>query len=362
MPHRLAIALASGYGAAYDQLTPGDRKFGRRLYAAALRDILGLKWKTIADLCEYRDAYSAQHRAAEARPVWREIGAWPWSCFPARGVPPTTWAPVGGGSTLREAFAAWYTGRLGVGTLTRGAEPVARTSPRPVTGMSDKRVERWTESIDGPIKRDVLMTFHHRQIWEGIAEIIREHGSLPDSAFWRSRVDVYARSQAMRVRGQASDLRKDVASLARLVQGVAKHPGALTADWWWSLWGSDDGMDQAFARRQWESEYGSEARPDRFDRERARKDFQELQAAAAKVKKYVDTHVAHSKLNATPADAELTLNEIHEAIDVVGETYRRYYSLFTAASWHELAPVIQHDWEAPFRVRWIEPKPPPHER
>jgi hypothetical protein len=76
--------------------------------------------------------------------------------------------------------------------------------------------------------------------------------------------------------------------------------------------------------------------------------------AAASVKDYVDRHVAHSEdPGPVPAQTTLTLSEVHSAIDVIGDLFRRYYSLFTAASMLELEPIIQHDWLAPFREPWI---------
>jgi hypothetical protein len=47
------------------------------------------------------------------------------------------------------------------------------------------------------------------------------------------------------------------------------------------------------------------------------------------------------------------LDEVHGAIDVIGDLFQRYYSLMTASSMAFMAPVIRHDWLAPFRVPWI---------
>jgi hypothetical protein len=81
------------------------------------------------------------------------------------------------------------------------------------------------------------------------------------------------------------------------------------------------------------------------------------------VKKHVDKHIAHSEDRGpdpkdpgpTPVEATLTLNDIHDAIDLIGEVFTRYYSLFEAASMVTLEPVIQHDWKAVFREPWSPP-------
>ena len=54
-----------------------------------------------------------------------------------------------------------------------------------------------------------------------------------------------------------------------------------------------------------------------------------------------------------PAEVKLRFNDIHDAIDVIGELFQRYHLLFTAADMVDLVPVIQHDWLAPFRQPWI---------
>jgi hypothetical protein len=41
--------------------------------------------------------------------------------------------------------------------------------------------------------------------------------------------------------------------------------------------------------------------------------------------------------------------------DVIGGIFARYSSLFTAAGYVTLVPVIQHDWKAVFREPWIKP-------
>jgi hypothetical protein len=46
---------------------------------------------------------------------------------------------------------------------------------------------------------------------------------------------------------------------------------------------------------------------------------------------------------------------VHDAIDVIGHLFKKYYNLFTATSYVFLEPVIQSDWKAVFRVPWMRP-------
>jgi hypothetical protein len=218
--------------------------------------------------------------------------------------------------------------------------------------------------MDGPIKASVITMNHHRQIWRGLAEVIADHGSLPDSAYWEHYFDIYAETQAMAVRRQA-DLHPDVASLAKLLSQVVEDAKALTPEWWIDLWNIDEGDDyeRAYARRQWDDEFGGEVGV-HLDPAIAATDFERLRAGSEAVKDHVDKHIAHSEdpgpeakdPGSTPAEATLTLNEVHDAIDVIGEVFTRYYPLFEAASMATLEPVIQHDWLAPFREPWIGPR------
>jgi hypothetical protein len=82
-----------------------------------------------------------------------------------------------------------------------------------------------------------------------------------------------------------------------------------------------------------------------------------LIVAASKVKIYVDEHIAHAEASAVATDVTLNLNDIHAAIDVVGDLFKRYYSLLTASSFGSLVPVIQHDWKAVFREPWLRVGP-----
>ncbi len=202
---------------------------------------------------------------------------------------------------------------------------------------------------------------HHRQIWRGIARIIEEHGALPPSAYWEHYFDVYAETQASAVRRQA-DTHPDVASLAKLVSEVSGDVKQLTPEWWIGLWSiqESDEHERALARRQWDDEFGG-AVGVHLDPAIPAADLGRLIEGSASVKEHVDTHVAHSEDSGpvpedpgeTAPEETLTLNEVHDAIDVIGEVFTRYYLLFEAAGMVALEPQIQHDWLAPFREPWI---------
>lgn len=225
----------------------------------------------------------------------------------------------------------------------------------------EQRMAKWRRWIDGPIKASVITMHHHRQVWRGIGKVIEEHGDLPPSAWWEHYFDVYAETQAMAVRRQA-DLHPDVASLGKLLAEVTDDAQALTPDWWLGLWSldADDEYERAFARRQWDQEFGGGVGT-HLDPAIPEGDLERLMTGSERVKRHVDKHIAHSEdpgvrprdPGETASDEVLRLDEIDDAIDMIGTIFNRYYSLMTAASMAFLEPAIQHDWLAPFREPWI---------
>jgi hypothetical protein len=227
----------------------------------------------------------------------------------------------------------------------------------------DQRVGKWKRWIDGPIKASVITMHHHRQIWRGLAEVIETHGSLSPSAWWEHYFDVYAETQAMAVRRQA-DLHPDVASLGKLLTEVSEGAKQLTPEWWIGLWDidEDDDYERAYARRQWDGEFGGNVGI-HLDPATPANDLSRLIDGSDAVKRHVDKHIAHSEdpglrpkdPGETAPEQTVKLSEVHDAIDVIGEVFTRYYSLFEAAGMLFLEPQIQHDWLAPFREPWIRP-------
>lgn len=111
----LALAIESGHPLAFGQLGAHDRAQGNRLYAAALRDILGLDLEAIAEACGYgfiaaTDA-NAQRQARDAvsrgRQNLHRLGAWPWLHFSEDGRPPRTWRSEELPSEAADRFERW---------------------------------------------------------------------------------------------------------------------------------------------------------------------------------------------------------------------------------------------------------------
>jgi hypothetical protein len=220
--------------------------------------------------------------------------------------------------------------------------------------MADQRIEKWTRWIDGTIKSNVLTMHLHRDTWRETSKILEDNGTLPDSYWWEFMRDTYGHTQAVAVRRQA-DTHRDAASLGKLIEEVRDDAARITREFWLGLWDPDGAIDALFAERGWADEYGGSVGL-HLDPAIPAADFDALTTAAAEVKEWVDKHVAHADASAVPASVTLTLEDVHRAVDVIGELFQRYYTLFTAASMIELVPVIQHDWRAVFRQPWMRPQ------
>jgi hypothetical protein len=228
--------------------------------------------------------------------------------------------------------------------------------------VTDQRIEKWTRWIEGPtIRVDVLTMNLQREAWREVSRIIHDHGELPDSYWWAFMLDTYITTQAVAVRRQA-DTHPDVASLAKLLEELSDDAGRVTRDFWIDLWRDDDGqidaMDLRFAEQQWAENYGS---GDTLDPAIPTHDVAVLKASAASVKSFVDKHIAHAEahpVEQAPPDAVLKVSDVHDAIDVIGDVFKRYSTLFTAGGYVSLVAEIQHDWKAIFREPWIKPRAP----
>jgi hypothetical protein len=242
-------------------------------------------------------------------------------------------------------------------------------------GMTDPRIVKWRRWFDKGITNDVYTMHLQRFAWKRMEEIVNANQELhgTESYMWEFLFSTYAQTQAVSVRRQA-DADRQAASLGRLICEVGETPTLLTQEWWIGLWDDDDGNDphlRKLAESAWSDQFGGEGGA-HLDPAIPEADLTELREGSQKVKDYVDRNVAHLDARTIPAEdgppteeppdaptrkgSDLTLNEVHDAIDLIGRLFRKYGNLLTAASWVDLTPTIQNDWEAVFRLPWIDGK------
>jgi hypothetical protein len=161
-----------------------------------------------------------------------------------------------------------------------------------------------------------------------------------------------------------------VSSLAKLIEQIRNRPRLITGEWWISGWRDPTDPDLAWeAEQAWVSPYANKTR-EHLDPRIPKEDYATLLRESKHVTDYVDAYIAHSgqmlrrASPSSPAEVEnvppdrvsLSAKDVHEAIDAIGELFKKYYNLLTASSFAFLEPVIQHDWMAVFRVPWMKPE------
>jgi hypothetical protein len=135
--------------------------------------------------------------------------------------------------------------------------------------------------------------------------------------------------------------------MARLMIEIHDDPERLSRERFVNQFDIDQQSrgDQVFSK-----EFAGKA-GDHVDPELVGSDLNTLDEGADQIVTYVDKHVAHS--DARPMAVLPTFEELNNAIDVVGELFKKYFLLITVDSYLMLEPTPQYDWEASFREPWL---------
>ncbi len=189
----------------------------------------------------------------------------------------------------------------------------------------------------------------HRHAWQEVGSIIDRNGGLPDSYYWQYMRDVYAVTQSVAVRRQA-DQDGQVITLGRLILEISQQPENISRAFYLAMWDEPRYPDRLIGERAYREMAGS---GDYLDPAIPLADLAALVEASASVKKYVDRHLAHSDRRPVPTTSLPKLDDVHTAIDTIGDLHRRYHALLTCIGITQLVPVIPHDWLAVFRQPWM---------
>ena len=231
--------------------------------------------------------------------------------------------------------------------------------------MTDQRIAKWTGWIDGTIRSNVMTMHLQRDAYRKVSEMLTANADkLPESYWWGFMRDTYATTQAVAVRRQA-DTHRDVASLGKVIEEVRDDARRITRDFWLGLWREPDDppynpdnmhdkLMRLQAERGWTDQYAGSV-DDHLDPAIPAADFDRLRDIAAKVTGFVDQHVAHADAAVVSANVTVTLDDVHEAVEVIGDLFGKYYNLLTGSFFIGYVPVIQYDWMAAFRVPWMPP-------
>jgi hypothetical protein len=229
-------------------------------------------------------------------------------------------------------------------------------APRQNQFVAD-RLDKWYVWLTAVISAEIHSMHLHRRVWLEVRSILERNDALPPSYWWIFMADTYAVTQGVAVRRQV-DNRKDVISLARLLIDIRGHPTLLSRDYFLSRFDPNDADKLAWAESFWAEAFAGKI-GNYLDPAIPKADLSAIVAAAENVKDFVDAMVAHRGQSAFPTGPELMLSEVHEAIDTLGATYRKYYGLITGYTTPKLVPELPDDWIAVFRHPWIAPPDQP---
>jgi hypothetical protein len=211
--------------------------------------------------------------------------------------------------------------------------------------------ERWRTWLVNDGTRDtiyaqVVEMLMFRQIWDGFTYVYDNapEAAREDATFLSWIRFSYARSQGLGVRRMA-DLRRDVVSLARLIDHVWRYPTVLSRERFIALQGEPD------AFRQPDSWFdGLAGTGDYIDPRIPAQDFSDLQTKTATVRQWVNTTVAHLTEKGRPREGP-PLRAVHDSVDVVADLFEKYHKLIRGGALH--SGVIMQPWPTVFRVPWI---------
>jgi len=209
-----------------------------------------------------------------------------------------------------------------------------------------RRWQRWFDNI-----KDQIFTLHHnRRIYRDVMAMIDENPALQvPSAFYTWMRTTYVYDMTMAVR-RLVDRHQRTISFYRLMEEIASHPEVITRR---RFTAGYRGWLRDVGHRDFERFASPTAK--RIHRRVIRRHQRELVAVAKRLKTYVDKHVAHNDRH--PMRRLPRYEELDQCIDLLGQLAKDYTLLLEQAGLVEVVPVIQYDWQAPFRVPWIPPPP-----
>lgn len=167
--------------------------------------------------------------------------------------------------------------------------------------------------------------------------------------FFDTMAGWYTVNQSVGIRRQL-DQGDDVATLARLLASIQKHPAVMS-------------------RERYIAHHGKNLPPNHIDHEEfdrfagaggphvdpkiVEADLVELAAVAGPVKKYVNKHLAH--FDDKHPGVTATYGDLDASLDRLEALLEKYLQLFRCECHLSIVPTFQYDWQSVFRVPWLPP-------
>jgi AbiU2 len=214
-------------------------------------------------------------------------------------------------------------------------------------GQQDHLLQRWREQL-AKIREHIIRGFLYQVVWTELREEIQGRRPTADGTFLVSYSAGYVAGQMLLVRRLADkDPRSD--SLVSLIKRIARNAGVLTRTWYVERWvaESDDAWHRKLAESAWHSQFADPDDPEQLNPSVLQADVDRLATELEHITTWATKTIAH--LDPRQPERVPTYGEVREALDVLAAVTRRYESLLNQSITDDWVPIIQGDWQAPFR-------------
>jgi hypothetical protein len=210
--------------------------------------------------------------------------------------------------------------------------------------------QRWFETSSNTVRS----MFHDRQLFEELRDAIIEHGPNDTGTWLLHYARLYLSKQVMAAR-RIMDKADGSESFWQILHGIEQSPKVIDRERFLSASGNQ--ADWALEERSIDYDKLRSPSGDWIDPEVIKYLRLVLEADADMIVTYASRAIAHTDQKGAPS---LTWDELSQAIDDLGTHFQQFGSVFHATH-YELLPVVQDDWQGPFR-RWLfEPSREPRD-
>ena len=211
-----------------------------------------------------------------------------------------------------------------------------------------RKWRRWLQRIENDQLQDLLIDRH---IFHQFRDCITPHvGSNrgADLASWMGQNYVAFAATAIRRMVEPPKTSWKSISLIILLTDLAANDSLLTRERFRGLY--ENSVAKPFADRDFATITGSKAAT-KMSAARINRDIRALKAASRKIKKLVDKVVAHTEADRRKVP-RVQYGEIDKAIDLLEQTYRRYFLLLSGSCPNPIVPLDAFDVAPDLKRIW----------
>ena len=207
------------------------------------------------------------------------------------------------------------------------------------------KLEKWVRWIK-IICTDVEDLCYNRYVFLEVQSIIKANDVINvNNPFFDLLYNGFTSIGVMGVRRQVK-IQNDGISLARLIKEIYENPQIISLHWYKSI--HDDSMEEGLIRSIFMDFKASDT--DHIDPEMVKQDLESLEKSTNSVEGFADRRLAHS--DKRTVEPHPTFGDLHECINLIEALVLKYRLILTGVS-ESFTPIIIEDWEAVFRVPWI---------